>query len=134
MKATATRPKRWRAFPLMPAAIASPCFPFSFRSRVRAAGVVVRTPASPIVRSGNVNENNVGVTVAPAPRRADAHRHVADVTLAPARACVPWSVWPLAGTTVGLMAVSLTHLSDGVTQLTAIPSWRGRWRSASTAC
>ena len=34
---------------------------------------------------------------------------------------VPWSVWPLAGTTVGLMAVSLTLLSDGVSQLTAIP-------------
>ncbi len=40
----------------------------------------------------------------------------------PAR--LPWSVWPLAGTTVGLMAVSLTHLSDGVTQLTAIPEWQ----------
>jgi hypothetical protein len=37
---------------------------------------------------------------------------------------VPWSVWPLACTTVALMAVSLTHLSDGVTQLTAIPSWQ----------
>jgi hypothetical protein len=35
---------------------------------------------------------------------------------------IPWSVWPLAATTVGLMAVSLTHLSDGVTQLTAIPT------------
>jgi hypothetical protein len=42
---------------------------------------------------------------------------------------VPWSVWPLAGTTVGLMAVSLTHLSDGVTQLTAIPSWQA-WAMA----
>jgi hypothetical protein len=42
---------------------------------------------------------------------------------------VPWSVWPLAGTTIGLMAVSLTHLSDGVTQLTAIPSWQS-WAMA----
>ncbi len=45
----------------------------------------------------------------------------------PAR--LPWSVWPLAGTTVGLMAVSLTHLSDGVTQLTAIPEWQS-WAMA----
>jgi hypothetical protein len=54
------------------------------------------------------------------------------VTVAPALAApyhVPWSVWPLAGTTVGLMAVSLTHLSDGVTQLTAIPSWQS-WAMA----
>ena len=42
---------------------------------------------------------------------------------------MPWSVWPLAGTTVGLMAVSLTHLSDGVTQLTAITSWQA-WAMA----
>lgn len=42
---------------------------------------------------------------------------------------LPWSVWPLAFTTVGLMAVSLTHLSDGVTQLTAIPSWQA-WAMA----
>jgi hypothetical protein len=42
---------------------------------------------------------------------------------------VSWSVWPLAGTTVGLMAVSLTHLSDGVTQLTAIPEWQA-WAMA----
>ena len=42
---------------------------------------------------------------------------------------VPWSVNPLAGTTVGLMAVSLTHLSDGVTQLTAIPEWQS-WAMA----
>jgi hypothetical protein len=42
---------------------------------------------------------------------------------------IPWSVYPLAGTTIGLMAVSLTHLSDGVTQLTAIPAWQG-WAMA----
>lgn len=42
---------------------------------------------------------------------------------------VPWSVWPLAGTTVGLMAVSMTHLSDGVTQLTSIPEWQA-WAMA----
>jgi hypothetical protein len=42
---------------------------------------------------------------------------------------IPWSVWPLAATTVGLMAVSLTHLSDGVTQLTAIPTWQA-WAMA----
>jgi hypothetical protein len=56
----------------------------------------------------------------------------ADDTVAPALDVshrVPWSVWPLAGTTVGLMAVSLTHLSDGVTQLTAIPSWQA-WAMA----
>jgi hypothetical protein len=40
-----------------------------------------------------------------------------------------WSVWPLAGTTVGLMAVSLTHLSDGVMQLAAIPVWQS-WAMA----
>ena len=33
------------------------------------------------------------------------------------------------GTTIGLMAVSLTHLSDGVTQLTEIPAWQG-WAMA----
>jgi hypothetical protein len=43
--------------------------------------------------------------------------------IGPAR--VPWSVWPWAATTVGLMAVSLTRLSDGVTQFTAIiPYWQ----------
>jgi hypothetical protein len=42
---------------------------------------------------------------------------------------MPWSVWPLAATTVGLMAVSLTHLSDGVMQLTAIPEWQS-WAMA----
>lgn len=36
---------------------------------------------------------------------------------------------PFAGTTVGLMAVSLTHLSDGVSQLTAIPPWQA-WAMA----
>jgi hypothetical protein len=49
------------------------------------------------------------------------------VTVTPLRP--PWSVWPLAGTTVGLMAVSLTHLSDGMIQLTAIPSWQA-WAMA----
>jgi hypothetical protein len=52
---------------------------------------------------------------------------VTDILVTPHR--LPWSVWPLAGTTVGLMAVSLTHLSDGVTQLTAIPSWQA-WAMA----
>jgi hypothetical protein len=42
---------------------------------------------------------------------------------------IPWSAWPLAVTTVALMGVSLTHLSDGVTQLTAIPSWQA-WAMA----
>jgi hypothetical protein len=55
-------------------------------------------------------------------------RRVTRVTVAsPVR--VPWSVWPLAVTTVGLMAVSLTHLSDGVTALTSIPAWQG-WAMA----
>ena len=57
---------------------------------------------------------------------------IADDAVAPALDAsyrLPWSVWPLAGTTVGLMAVSLTHLSDGVTQLTAIPSWQA-WAMA----
>lgn len=52
----------------------------------------------------------------------------ASVSVAPARG-IPWSVYPLAGTTIGLMAVSLTHLSEGVTQLTAIPEWQG-WAMA----
>jgi hypothetical protein len=47
---------------------------------------------------------------------------------------VPWSVWPLAGTTVGLMAVSLTHLSDGVEQLTAIPAWQAWAMAAGIDC
>ena len=34
-----------------------------------------------------------------------------------------------AGTTVGLMAVSLTHLSDGVTQLTSSSEWQS-WAMA----
>jgi hypothetical protein len=56
--------------------------------------------------------------------------HAPDVTAAAAQSYrVPWAVWPLAGTTVGLMAVSLTHLSDGVTQLTTIPSWQA-WAMA----
>jgi hypothetical protein len=38
---------------------------------------------------------------------------------------IPWSAWPLAATTIALMGVNLTHLSDGVTQLTSIPSWQG---------
>jgi hypothetical protein len=42
---------------------------------------------------------------------------------------IPWSAWPLAVTTIALMGVSLTHLSDGVTQLTAIPSWQA-WAMA----
>ena len=42
---------------------------------------------------------------------------------------IPWSAWPLAITTIALMGVSLTHLSDGVTQLTAIPSWQA-WAMA----
>jgi hypothetical protein len=46
-----------------------------------------------------------------------------------ARNGLPWAVWPLAATTVGLMAVSLTHLSDGVIQLTAIPQWQA-WAMA----
>jgi hypothetical protein len=47
---------------------------------------------------------------------------------------VPWSVWPLAATTVGLMAVSLTHLSDGVEQLTAIPAWQAWAMAAGIDC
>jgi hypothetical protein len=38
---------------------------------------------------------------------------------------VGWRRLAAFGTTIGLMAVSLTHLSDGVTQLTAIPAWQG---------
>jgi hypothetical protein len=52
----------------------------------------------------------------------------ASVTVA-SRPALPWSVWPLATTTVGLMAVSLTHLSDGVIELTSIPTWQG-WAMA----
>jgi hypothetical protein len=56
----------------------------------------------------------------------DTVRHAPTLTISHR---VPWSVLPLAGTTVGLMAVSLTHLSDGVTQLTAITSWQA-WAMA----
>jgi hypothetical protein len=59
---------------------------------------------------------------------ADLPKPAASVSNVPTRR-VPWSVYPLAGTTIGLMAVSLTHLSDGVTQLTAIPAWQG-WAMA----
>jgi hypothetical protein len=64
------------------------------------------------------NKNKARVTVAPH-LTAQAH---------PARS-VPWAIWPLASTTVGLMAVSLTHLSDGVTQLAGIPMWQS-WAMA----
>jgi hypothetical protein len=37
---------------------------------------------------------------------------------------IPWAVYPLAGTTIALMGVSLSHLSDGVEQLTTIPLWQ----------
>jgi hypothetical protein len=73
---------------------------------------VVLPPISPQIEKPN--EIKTSVTVLRAPVTAQR---------------VPWSVWPLAGTTVGLMAVSLTHLSDGVTQLTAIPSWQA-WAMA----
>jgi hypothetical protein len=42
---------------------------------------------------------------------------------------ISWSVWPLAGTTVGLMAVSLTHLAGGIGELTGIPAWQ-QWAMA----
>jgi hypothetical protein len=43
---------------------------------------------------------------------------------------VPWFLWPLAGPTVGLMAVSLIHLSDGAMQLTRSRHGKaGQWRS-----
>ena len=63
--------------------------------------------------------------------RAQAARNVTDQTrvIEKPASSLPWSIWPLAGTTVGLMAVSLTHLSDGVTQLTAIPEWQA-WAMA----
>jgi hypothetical protein len=93
------------------------------RSRTKRKPSVTPQAGKPVQISGLANEIKADVTVAPA------RRHDADVTPAPARAFVPWSVWPLAVTTVGLMAVSLTHLSDGVTQLTAIPPWQA-WAMA----
>jgi hypothetical protein len=75
------------------------------------------TTTAPILATERPSEIKADVTVAP----------VTDVAATPTT--VPWSVWPLAATTVGLMAVSLTHLSDGVTQLTAIPSWQS-WAMA----
>jgi hypothetical protein len=42
---------------------------------------------------------------------------------------IGWSVYPLAFTTIALMGVSLTHLSDGVVQLTNSPVWQG-WAMA----
>jgi hypothetical protein len=62
------------------------------------------------------------------PSQEKPNKNNAHVTVAPAR-FVPWAVWPLASTTVGLMAVSLTHLSDGVTKLTATPTWQA-WAMA----
>jgi hypothetical protein len=77
------------------------------------------TPAKkPAARKAS--KNNAHVTVAPA---------VTPVTAPVTPASAPWSVWPLAGTTIGLMGVSLTHLSDGMMQLTAIPTWQG-WAMA----
>lgn len=35
-----------------------------------------------------------------------------------------WSAWPLIATTIGLMAVSLSHLAGGIEQLTEIPTWQ----------
>jgi hypothetical protein len=67
-------------------------------------------------------------------RRQRDKQRVTDVSVAVTVTGVPWSVWPLAGTTVGLMAVSLTHLSDGVTQLTAIPSWQSWCMAAGIDC
>jgi hypothetical protein len=81
-------------------------------------------------RNEKPSEINADVTVAEPSRQPSRPVHVAhashpDVALPG----VSWSVYPLAGTTVGLMAVSLTHLSDGVTQLTAIPEWQS-WAMA----
>jgi hypothetical protein len=47
----------------------------------------------------------------------------------PSSTGLPWSVWPLATVTIGLMAVSLTHLSGGIEDLTSIPSWQS-WAMA----
>jgi hypothetical protein len=93
------------------------------RARRKPGLPVSATTTARVSQSGKPSKINAAVTTPPA------RQHVADVTPAPARTCVPWSVWPLAGTTVGLMAVSLTHLSDGVTQLTAIPPWQA-WAMA----
>jgi hypothetical protein len=74
------------------------------------------------------------------PLSESANEIKADVTVAPEVAITaavpraPWSVWPLAATTIGLMAVSLTHLSGGVTQLTAIPAWQGWAMAAGIDC
>ena len=82
------------------------------RQKRKVAPPLTISPVAPQIEKPN--EIKAGDTVAPA--LDVSHR-------------VPWSVWPLTGTTVGLMAVSLTHLSDGVTQLTAIPSWQA-WAMA----
>ncbi len=60
--------------------------------------------------------------------RRKATRNVT-VPAASARPSLPWAVWPLGGTTVALMGVSLTHLSDGVQELTGIPVWQS-WAMA----
>jgi hypothetical protein len=77
---------------------------------------VTATKPTSVVAGDAVLANDIKPSVTVLPASVMPHR-------------VPWSVWPLAGTTVGLMAVSLTHLSDGVTQLTAIPSWQA-WAMA----
>jgi len=73
------------------------------------------------VRSANKNKGNRDI----ARLRGPAPASIPDVS----PRGLPWSVWPLAATTVGLMAVSLTHLSDGVIQLTTIPTWQA-WAMA----
>jgi hypothetical protein len=83
---------------------------------------VSATAIARVAQPGKSSKIKADVTAAPA-------LATPGVTATHAPAHVPWSVWPLAATTVGFMAVSLTHLSDGVTQLTAIPSWRA-WAMA----
>jgi hypothetical protein len=86
------------------------------RQKRKSGPISVTVPAEVTAPAHPRNVNNIKPSVTVLSALATPHR-------------VPWSVWPLAGTTVGLMAVSLTHLSDGVTQLTAIPQWQS-WAMA----
>jgi hypothetical protein len=100
--------------PLRPSVTKDVTGPLRSRRARQKKKTVAQSVAMPIAKLANQIKADDMVRHAPLP--ATVHR-------------VPWSVWPLAGTTVGLMAVSLTHLSDGVTQLTAIPSWQA-WAMA----
>jgi hypothetical protein len=62
---------------------------------------VIRAPHAPIAQLEKRSKIKADVTV------ATARQHVADVRPVPALACVPWSVWPLAGTATAIPPTDL---------------------------